>query len=59
ATGASPGTAGIFPDVAGLLQRIAIVLGLAWLAFLSLHFIREPTVTTEAVETEAAEAPVV
>ena len=26
-TGASPGTAGMFPDVAGLLQRIAIVLG--------------------------------
>ena len=59
ATGASPGTAGMFPDVAGLLQRIAIVLGLAWLAFLSLHFIREPTVTTDAVETVAAEAPVV
>jgi hypothetical protein len=49
----------MFPDVAGLLQRIAIVLGLAWLAFLSLHFIHEPTVTTEAVETGAAEAPVV
>jgi hypothetical protein len=58
-TGASPGTAGMFPDVAGLLQRIAIVLGLAWLALLSLHFIREPAVTTEAVEPEAAETPVV
>ena len=58
-TGASPGTAGMFPDVAGLLQRIAIVLGLAWLGFLSLHFMREVTVTTAAVEAEAAEAPVV
>jgi Protein of unknown function (DUF998) len=54
ATGASPGTAGMFPDVAGLLQRISIVLGLAWLALLSLDFIRELTVATEA-----AEAPVV
>ncbi|HLQ47417.1 MAG TPA: hypothetical protein VK233_00460, partial [Candidatus Dormibacteraeota bacterium] len=58
-TGASPGTAGMFPDAAGLLQRIAIVLGLAWLGFLSLHFMREVTVTTAAVEAEAAEAPVV
>lgn len=54
ATGASPGTAGMFPDVAGLLQRISIVLGLAWLALLFLDLRRELTVATEA-----AEAPVV
>jgi len=47
-TSASPGTAGMFPDVAGLLQRIAIVLGLAWLALLSIHFSRELTAATEA-----------
>jgi len=41
ATGASPGTVGMVPDIAGLLQRISIVLGLSWLALLSLHFIRE------------------
>lgn len=54
ATGASPGTAGMFPDVAGLLQRISIVLGLAWLALLFLDLRREL-----GVATEAAEAPVV
>jgi hypothetical protein len=58
-TGASPGTAGMFPDVAGLLQRIAIVLGLAWLALVSLQFIRELTVKLESGEAEAAETPVV
>ena len=58
-TGASPGTAGMFPDVAGLLQRVAIILGLAWLALLSLHFVREPAVEPEAAETETAGAPVV
>src|SRR5258706_13816412 len=57
-TGASPGTAGMFPDVAGLLQRSAMRLGLAWMGFLSFHFMREVTVTTAAVEAEAAEAPV-
>jgi hypothetical protein len=47
-TSASPGTVGMFPDVAGLLQRIAIVLGLAWLALLSLQFSRELATATEA-----------
>ena len=47
-TSASPGTVGMFPDVAGLLQRIAIALGLAWLALLSLHFSRELATATEA-----------
>ena len=47
-TSASPGTVGMFPDVAGLLQRIAIGLGLAWLALLSLHFSRELATATEA-----------
>jgi len=52
-TGASPGTAGMFPDIAGLLQRTSIVLGLAWLALLCLHFIRELSPASKA-----ADAPV-
>jgi hypothetical protein len=31
-TSASPGTPGMFPDVAGLLQRVSIVAGFVWLA---------------------------
>jgi hypothetical membrane protein len=40
-TSAAPGTVGIVPDVAGLLQRVSIVSGLAWLALLSLRLLRE------------------
>lgn len=49
-TGASPGTAGRFPDIAGLLQRISIVLGLAWLALLCLHFTRGLSAASKAAD---------
>lgn len=39
-TSASPGTAGMFPDTAGLLQRVSLVAGFAWLAALSLLLAR-------------------
>jgi hypothetical protein len=38
-TSASPGTAGMVPDVAGLLQRVSLVAGLAWLAIFSLRLV--------------------
>jgi hypothetical protein len=50
-TSASPGTVGMFPEVAGLLQRISIVLGLAWLAMVSLRLVRGTTTAAGDVET--------
>jgi hypothetical protein len=41
ATTTSPGTAGLFPEAAGLLQRIAVLVGLAWVAALSVSFTPE------------------
>ena len=34
-TSAQPGTAGLVPDVAGLLQRVSLIAGFAWLAWFS------------------------
>jgi hypothetical membrane protein len=34
-TSAAPGTAGLVPDIAGLLQRISLIAGFAWLAWFS------------------------
>jgi hypothetical membrane protein len=41
ATSATPGTVGLFPDIAGLLQRVSLIAGLGWLALLSLRTMRE------------------
>ena len=49
-TSASPGTVGTFPEVAGLFQRISIVLGLGWLAMVSLRWLRGTTTATDQVE---------
>jgi hypothetical protein len=40
-TSAAPGTVGLVPDVAGLLQRISISVGLVWLAVVSARFLRD------------------
>lgn len=40
-TSAGPGTAGMVPDVAGLLQRISLVAGFAWLAIFSLRLVSD------------------
>ena len=37
----SPGTAGAFPDITGLLQRISIVIGWAWIAVLAASLLQE------------------
>jgi hypothetical protein len=50
-TSGSPGSAGFVPDIAGLLQRISIVLGLAWLAVVSLRLRRDVAQETRAIET--------
>ncbi len=47
-TTASPGSVGMVPDVAGLLQRISIILGLGWLAILSARLIRQVPHASEA-----------
>jgi hypothetical membrane protein len=39
-TSASPGTAGMFPDIAGLLQRVSLIAGFAWLAAFCLLLLR-------------------
>jgi len=39
-TSGSPGTAGLVPDVAGLLQRVSLITGFVWLASCSLHLWR-------------------
>jgi hypothetical membrane protein len=42
-TSASPGTAGMFPDIAGLLQRVSLIAGFGWLAaFCQLLFRARP-----------------
>jgi hypothetical membrane protein len=38
ATSTSPGTAGLYPEAAGLLQRLSLLVGLAWVAALSIRF---------------------
>jgi len=38
-TSAAPGTAGMVPDIAGLLQRVSLVAGFAWLAAVALGFL--------------------
>lgn len=35
-TSAAPGSAGLVPDVAGLLQRVSLTAGFAWLAWFSI-----------------------
>jgi hypothetical protein len=40
-TSAAPGTVGVVPEVAGLLQRASISVGLLWLAVVSAHFLRQ------------------
>jgi hypothetical protein len=39
-TSGSPGTAGLVPDVAGLLQRVSLIAGFVWLALFSLRLLR-------------------
>jgi hypothetical protein len=39
-TSASPGSPGMFPDVAGLLQRVSLVAGFIWLAAFSRSLLR-------------------
>lgn len=36
-TSAAPGTAGLFPGLAGLLQRVSLIAGFAWLAWFALE----------------------
>jgi len=40
ATSASPGTVGLFPDIAGLLQRVSLIGGFGWLAAFCLLLLR-------------------
>ena len=39
-TSASPGSPGLFPDVAGLLQRVSLVAGFLWLAVFARSLLR-------------------
>lgn len=45
ATNVEANGAGGLGEVAGLLQRVSIVIGFAWIALLALRLVREPAAT--------------